>query len=81
MLLFLTHANNDFTRNHKSKISKIVFILYFLISLHVRLCAQKNRIVDAVLLSTHNICFGWNGKNNFILLSRGVRNYDRVRNS
>ena len=75
MLLFLTHAHNDSTRNHKSKIRKIVFILYFLIRLHVRLCAQKNRHVDTVLLSTHNICFGWNDKAiSYSYLEAWVRN-------
>ena len=41
--------------------------------------AQKNRLIEMVLLSTHNICFGWEiGENQFLnicmhaLLSRGM---------
>ena len=27
--------------------------------------AQKNRLIETILLSTHNICFGWGIKNSF----------------
>ena len=30
--------------------------------------AQKNRLIETVLLSTHNICFGWKIKKNIFLL-------------
>ena len=41
-------------------------IIFLSISLNVCLDAQKNRLIVTILLSTHNICFGWGiRKNNF----------------
>ena len=37
--------------------------------------AQKNRLIETVLLSTHNICFGWEIRKLFFwyaLLTRGL---------
>ena len=37
--------------------------------------AQKNRLIETVLLSTHNICFGWEIKKKdfqYVLLSEGL---------
>ena len=33
-------------------------IIFFSISLNMCLGAQKSRLIETVLLSTHNICFG-----------------------
>ena len=37
---------------------KIVNI-FLPISFNICFCAQKNNLIETVLLSTHNICFGW----------------------
>ena len=37
---------------------KIVNI-FLPLSFNIFLGAQKNRLIETVLLSTHNICFGW----------------------
>ena len=39
-----------------------IVIIFLTISLNICLGAQKNRLIKTVLLSTHNICFGWETK-------------------
>ena len=45
--------------------AKIV-IIFLPISLNICFGAQKNRLIETVLLSTHNICFRWEIKKNLI---------------
>ena len=40
------------------KFERIVVNIFLPISLTYVLIAQKNRLIETVLLSTHNICFG-----------------------
>ena len=40
------------------------------------LSAQKNRFIETVLLSTHNICFGW--KIRFFLVTHPYRTYQSI---
>ena len=37
--------------------------------------AQKNRLNETVLLSTHNICFGWEIKNSFPKEARNCQKF------
>ena len=59
VFLWTGHQQNN---QEKTKVQiiknqrKIVHILLF-ISLNFALCAQKKRLIETVLLSTHNICF------------------------
>ena len=49
-------------------------------SLTYVLGAQKNRVIETVLLSTHNICFGWEIRKLFswyALLTKGLINFSR----
>ena len=39
--------------------------------------AQKNRLIETVLLSTHNICFGREKKFSYTLLSGGPDTYEK----
>ena len=32
----------------------------------MRVGAQKNRLIDTVVMSTHSICFGWEIRKNII---------------
>ena len=41
-------------KNFQHKIVNIFFPINF----NIRFGAQKNRLIERVLLSTHNICFG-----------------------
>ena len=43
---------------NKKNQRKIVNIFWPMILAYV-LDAQKNRLIETVLLNTHNICFGW----------------------
>ena len=43
---------------------KIVNI-FLSISFNIFFGSQKNRLIETVLLSTHNICFGWRIRNLF----------------
>ena len=58
----MVHKNDFFSKSHtlvklnKKFLRKIVFSLLIIFS--ISLGAQKNRLIERVLLSTHNICFG-----------------------
>ena len=41
------------------KIQRKLVNIFLLMILAYVLGAQKNRLIEKVLLSTHNICFGW----------------------
>ena len=45
---------------------KIVNI-FFPISFNICFGAQKNRLIETVLLSTHSICFGWELRKYFLI--------------
>ena len=49
----LTKGLNKQNFDHKS------VIIFLPIRSNIRLGAQKNRLIEKFLLSTHNICFGW----------------------
>ena len=59
----------------KKKLSiKLSLFSYPLILTYV-LGAQKNHLIETVLLSTHNICFGWEIRKiifHYALLTRGM---------
>ena len=44
-------------------------ILYLSISLKIVLGAQKNHLIEMVLLSTHNMCFDWKINFDYTLFS------------
>ena len=46
------------------KIERKLWLFYFSSVLSFVLGVQKNRLIETVLLSTHNICFGWEIKKN-----------------
>ena len=50
--MMLKHMNGDQTESLKSGIFSYPSVLACVLG------AQKNRLIETVLLSTHNICFG-----------------------
>ena len=57
----------------QKEIQRKIVIIFLSISLNISLCAQKNRLSETVLLSTHNICFEWE-----IRLIKDLWHFDRV---
>ena len=55
ILKYFTQYNGQFDKFFRRKI----VIIYRSISLNMCFGAQKNLLIETVLLSTHNICFGW----------------------
>ena len=43
----------------KHNLQRTILNIFLLIILTYVLDAQKNRLFETVLLTTHNICFGW----------------------
>ena len=59
----------------ENKILSSKLLIFFFSSEIYVLGAQKNRLIETVLLSTHNICFGWGIRKSFVrctLLTKGL---------
>ena len=76
-VIYLQRALAFWARDHRIRIvcaPKIAFIS-FPINSNMCLGAQKNHLIETFLLSTHNICFGWEIRKiifQYTLLSGGL---------
>ena len=57
--MYTSGERSKFTGLDKQKNQSKIINIFFLSTLTYVLCAQKYRLIATVLLSTHNICFGW----------------------
>ena len=61
LALSTMEMNNNNLRHwsrYAKKYERKIVNISLSISLNICFCVQKNRLIETVLLSTHNVCFG-----------------------